>query len=149
MDCLTAEFREAADGKSFRGTIITEGRAAQDRLELFAPGSAVWPHNGIRILNEHRGQTLATAIPERSGDGAIVVTAEATPELRAAVKVKPFMSVEFHALEERMTGAIREVMRAFIEAAALVSDPAYPQTAAELRESGNHRRAILSCLSRS
>jgi len=145
MDCLTAEFREAADGQSFRGTILTEGRAAQDRLELFAPGSAVWPHTGIRILNEHRGRSLATAIPERSADGAIVVTAPATPELREAVKVKPFMSIEFHALEERTTGRIREVMRAFIDAAALVASPAYPQTAAELRTQ-DHRKAIWDLL---
>ncbi|MCY4187526.1 MAG: hypothetical protein OXD30_03480 [Bryobacterales bacterium] len=145
MDTLGCELRESSDGKSFVGTILTEGRAAQDRPELFAPGAAVWPADGIRILADHQGQTLATAIPERRASGEITVTTPATPELREAVKAKPFMSIEFRSLSERRTGSIREVMRGFIDAAALVASPAYPQTSAEVR-GASHRKAIWACL---
>ena len=47
------------------------------------------------------------------------------------------MSVEFHALEEQTTaGGIREIRRAFVPDVALVDDPEYGQTAAELRQRG-------------
>ena len=44
------------------------------------------------------------------------------------------MSVEFHALEERTTaGGVREVLRAFVPDAALVAQPEYDTTVAEIR----------------
>ena len=44
------------------------------------------------------------------------------------------MSVEFHALEERTTaGGVREVLRALVPSAALVADPEYDTTEAEVR----------------
>ncbi len=107
-----------------RGVILTEGRAASGgRAELFAPGSVVWPSDGIGILTEHRAT------------GEIRVEARATDAIRRAVDVagRRYMSVEFHAQEERTTaGGVREVLRAMVDAAALVCSPEYDVTSAEI-----------------
>lgn len=144
MDVLHAELRENGSGQ-FAGVVIAEGRIAADRSELFAPGSVMWPEAGIDILAEHRGKRLATATAERRPNGEIAVTAEATPELRAAVLQKRFMSIEFRALREQRTGSTREVLKAYVDRAALVEVPAYSQTRAEIR-AGSHRMEIWQCL---
>ena len=146
MDTLTIELREA--GGEFVGTVIQEGRASSDRRELFAPGAVAWPASGIRILADHRGAELARAVPVRGADGRIEVRAKATDAIRAAVADgKRYMSVEFHPIRESRTDSgIREITAAMVDAAALVSDPSYAQTRAELR-GGNHRKAIWDCLS--
>lgn len=121
---------------SLRGTMLTEGRAASGgRREVFAPGSVSWPHDGVAILTEHRGRPETRAQVIRRRDGRLTITARATEAIRAAVKAgKRYMSVEFRSLEERTTrGGVREVLRAFVDAAALVSSPEYDTTAAEVR----------------
>ena len=45
------------------------------------------------------------------------------------------MSVEFRSVEERTTaGGVRELLRAVVDAAALVSSPEYDTTTAEVRK---------------
>ena len=132
-DILTipVEVRASEDGPMLRGVILTEGRAASGgRAELFAPGSVVWPSDGIGILTEHRAT------------GEIRVEARATDAIRRAVDVagRRYMSVEFHAQEERTTaGGVREVLRAMVDAAALVCSPEYDVTSAEIRRSRGPR----------
>ncbi len=120
------------------GVILTEGRAASGgRAELFAPGAVDWPAGGIRILAEHRGAELGRAVPTREPNGAIRIETRATDPIRRAVDVdgKRFMSIEFHALEERTTPAgVREVLHALVDAAALTSSPEYDTTTAEVRK---------------
>ena len=122
------------------GVILQEGRAASERVELFAPGSVEWPTEGIAILAEHRGSVESRALPIRERDGRLTIKARATDALRAAVAAgKHHLSVEFHALAEKTTaGGIREIRSALVSAAALVSSPEYTQTAAEVRN--QHRR---------
>ena len=125
------------DGEQLYATLITEGRAASGgRAELFTPGSAEWPTKGVGILTMHRGTVEARAIPDRQPDGRITVVTPATPAIREAVQGgRDRMSVEFHALEERTTkGGVREVLKGFIMRAALVDNPEYDTTAAEVRE---------------
>lgn len=122
-----------------RGVMLTEGRAASGgRAEVFAPGSVTWPHDGVAIRTRHGGGVETRAQVLRGRDGTLSVTARATDAIRAAVKAgKRFMSVEFRALEERTTrGGVREVLRAFVDAAALVSAPEYDTTGAEVRARG-------------
>lgn len=122
---------------TLRGTMIQEGRAASGgRREVFVPESVEWPSEGVGILTEHRGAIEARAHPIRQRDGRITLTARATEAIRQAVENgKRFMSVEFRALDERTTrGGVREVLRAFVDAAALVSAPEYDTTTAEVRE---------------
>lgn len=133
-DRLTFEVRES--GGELHGVILQEGRAASGgRREVFTPGSVSWPSNGVGILTEHRGEVETRAFPNRQADGKITVRAKATDAIREAVQSgKRFMSVEFNAIEERMTaGGVREVLRAMVDRAALVSDPEYDSTSAELR----------------
>ena len=75
-------------------------------------------------------------MPVRESDGRISVRARATDAIREAVEAgRKWMSVEFHAIQERTTaGGVREVLQAFVPAAALVADPEYDVTAAEVRE---------------
>lgn len=133
------EIREAAEGPTLYGTLITEGRAASGgRAEVFAPGSVEWPTEGVGVLLAHRAAPKIRAIPERQPDGRITVQAPATPEIRVAVDGgQRYMSVEFHSLAERTTrGGVREVLRALVPSVALVADPEYDTTSAEVRQRG-------------
>ena len=124
------------------GTMLHEGRAASGgRRELFAPGSVSWPAEGVALLTGHGGGVEVRAHPIRHRDGRITVSALATAAIRAAVEGgRRFMSVEFRALEERTTrGGVREVLRALVDAAALVADPEYDTTEAEVRARGGRR----------
>ena len=118
------------------GVMLTEGRAASGgRAEVFAPGSVQWPSEGVEIAPAHNAASEARAHPVRGSNGELTIRARATEALQAAVAAGArFMSVEFHALEERETaGGIREILRAMVLRAALVSNPEYDSTAAEVR----------------
>ena len=125
-----------------RAVILQEGRAASGgRAEVFAPGSVEYPSAGIAILVEHGGPPETRGHVIRQRDGRLTLTAPATPEIRAAVKAgKRYMSVEFHALGERTTRAgVREITRAYVPSAALVNNPEYDTTSAEIRAKGAPR----------
>ena len=139
---LNIEIREA--GGELHGTILQEGRAASGRrAEVFAPGSVTWPADGVEILAEHYGKAETRAFPHRDALGRIMVRAKATDGIRTAIAAgKRYMSIEFRALEQRVTaGGVREILRAYVESAALVDNPEYDSTAAEVR-SRNRRRRI-------
>ena len=141
---LTVEVRE--EGNELHGVLVQEGRAASGgRSELFAPGSISWPADGVGILTEHRGEPETRAFPHRDALGRINVRAQATAAIKDAIAAgKKFMSVEFRALEERTTKAgVREILSAYVAAAALVASPEYDVTAAEVRERGTRRRLWL------
>ena len=141
---VVTEIRES--GGELHGTILTEGRAASGgRAELFAPGSVSWPSDGIAILTEHRGEPETRAFPHRAQNGEIKIRAKATESIKAAIRDgKKFMSVEFAGLEERTTQAgVREVLKAYVDAAALVREPEYDTTMAELRSKRRRRRIWL------
>ena len=133
------ELREA--GERLEGTILQEGRAGTSRAEVFTPGSMLWSDNGIAIRTEHRGREVARAIPSRHPNGEIRISAKATPAIREAfARGRRFLSVEFHALAEQRTAArVREISRAYVEAAAMTDDPEYVQATAELRQRGRRR----------
>ena len=140
---LIVELR--AEGEHLHGQIVQEGRAASGgRAEVFAPGSVEWPATGVRILDDHGGPELARAFPHRDNLGRIHIRARATEAIRSAIAAgRSKMSVEFRAIEERTTKAgVREVLRAIVDAAALVSNPEYDTTAAELRDQRRQRRRI-------
>ena len=132
---VPVELREADEGPLLRGTVLQEGRAAQGgRAESFAPLSVVWPSSGIALLGEHRGAALAHAVPVREADGSLRIETPATPAILDAYKTRKFFSVEFHAISEVRTKAgVREITRALVDAAAMVSSPEYSQATAEVR----------------
>ena len=140
MSKTTAFFRtelRETDGKPrLHGVLIAEGRAATGgRAEVFAPGSVVWPDEGVQIKIGHGGPAVAMAHPARHPSGEIRISAPATPAMVEAVEAgRDGLSVEFLALKEEQTaGGVREIRRALVDAAALVSWPEYSQARAELR----------------
>ena len=140
------EAEAAGHAPMLRGTMLQEGRAASGgRREVFTPGSVEWPAGGVVVRTEHRGKAEARGLVVRQSDGRLTVTARATSAIREAVKAgKRYMSVEFHSIEERTTaGGVREVLRAFVDGAALVAEPEYDTTSAELRRKRRRRRVWL------
>ena len=130
---VPVELRESG---RLHGVLLTEGRASSDRRELFLMGAVEWPATGVRIRAKHlqdAGSVLA--YPVREG-AEIRVNVNPSVELREAVQSgKRFMSVEFRALTETTTDSgIREIARALLVGAAVVREPSYQQTAAEIRE---------------
>ena len=138
---VNIEIRE--EGGELHGTILQEGRAASGgRAEVFAPGSVSWPADGVAILTEHLGASETRAFPHRDSLGRIKIRARATDAIKSAIETgKRFMSIEFRSLEERKTASgVREILRAFVESAALVRSPEFDSTSAELR--GKRRRRV-------
>ena len=141
-ETIAVEVRQEAS--ELVGVVIAEGRAASGgRREVFAPGAAEWPEEGIDILPEHRGRPELTTVPERAPNGEIRIRASLTDGLRQAFDSgRRWLSVEFVSLEERtVKGGVREIQRALIRGAALVRDPEYDVATAELR--GRRRRTWL------
>ena len=133
---FSVECRAAEDGPVLSGVVLAEGRAATGgRAEVFAPGAVTWPPDGIGIATEHYGRPEVRAVPTRDEGGRIRIEARATPALFAAVQSgKRYLSVEFYALREtRTAGGVREIQRALVDQAALVSNPEYAQATAEIR----------------
>ena len=139
---VPVELRESDGGPMLRGTVLQEGRAAQGgRAESFSPLSVVWPSDGIALLSEHRGAELARAVPTRDADGSLRIETPATQPILEAYETRKFFSVEFHAISEvRTKGGVREITRALVDAAALVSSPEYSQATAEIRD--RNRRKV-------
>ena len=142
----TVEIRESESGPTLHATVLQEGRAARGgRAELFAPGSVVWPADGIEIRTRHLGPAEARAVPVRQPNGEIRISVPASPAMVQAVSEgRDAMSVEFHALREiRTAGGVREIERALVDGASLTDDPEYSQTAAEVRfETEGSRMAV-------
>ena len=139
--CCPVELRETGGGPTLTGTILQEGRASSGgRLESFCPLSVCWPADGVAVLDAHGGAALARAVPTRDVDGSIRIETPATPEILEAFATRRFFSVEFRAISEVLTKAgHREITRALVDAAAMVSSPEYQQAIAELRDRDRRR----------
>ena len=136
------EVRESGGRPKLRGVMLQEGRAASGgRAEVFAPGAVSWPTEGVGILTRHHAEPEVHAQPIRHRDGRLEVIADATAAIRQAVaEGRRYMSVEFHAIRSRVTkGGVREVLEALVPRAALVADPEYDSTAAEVRSRKRRR----------
>ena len=138
--------QEAGREPMLHGVMLTEGRAASGgRAEVFTPGSVQWPSEGVEIAPGHKAKTETKAHPVRHRDGKLSFSARATDKLCQAVESGArYMSVEFIALQERRTqGGVREILSALVKRAALVPNPEYDTTAAELRAKEGRRRVWL------
>ncbi len=131
------EIRESSKGvKRLHAVLIQEGRASTGgRSEVIIPGAITWPDAGISLRAVHRGPAIGVAHPARHPNGEIRIATLATGAVIQAVESgKTGMSIEFTALREKTTkGGIREVQAAYVDAAALVSNPEYEQGRAEIR----------------
>lgn len=138
-----AEIREDLDRQSpgrIVGTMLTTGRVAGDRPEVFAPGGVTWPSGGVALLMEHRGREVMRFTPEVRGaevriDAPLPDTAlgrALADEIRSGKRRG--MSVEFHALRETRTQGVREIERALVDGVIATDNPSYSQTRVEVRD---------------
>ena len=134
---IPVEIRESdGDAPRLHATLIVEGSAARGgRAEVFRLGALDWPSNGVAIRAEHLGAMETRAIPVRQPDGSIRIAARATAGLIAAYESgRRSMSIELRSVREETTAAgIREIQGALLTGAALVPNPEYDGTAAEIR----------------
>ena len=148
---VTLEFREDVqrDGPGrIQGVILPLGRVANDRKEVFTPGSIHWPAEGVKLLAEHRGREVMRFTPvERDGelriDAALPDTAigrEVADDVRSGRRAG--LSIEFHALADAVVQTVREIRSALVTGAAIVQSGAYNQARAEVREKTDHRRVL-------
>ena len=135
---VPCECRASENGPTLYLTALVEGRAARGGLaEVWAPGAACWPSDGIEVRTEHRpqgGPGEARAVPTRDGNN-IHVAVKATDKLRRAVDGgAKYASVEFHSLAEvRTAGGVREIERALLVGVTVTDNPEYRQTRSEIR----------------
>ena len=131
----SVEVRESETGPMLTGVVIQEGRVASERPEVFAPRSLVWAEDGIALRTKHRGVEDSRAIPTREANGEIRIETRASEAIVAAFNEgRRYLSIEFHSLQEsRSKAGVREIQRAFLPGAALVSSPEYSQATAEVR----------------
>ena len=132
---VALETRGINGEKTLFGTLIQEGVPARVRREVFAPFSLQWPSEGINILTEHRGKSVAVAFPKRETDGRLTIAIPATlPVLDAMAVNGDRLSIEFKSLKEyRTQGGIRTIENAFLSAGAFVHQPEY-DTVTEVRK---------------
>ena len=121
------------------GQFLPIGRIASDRREVFTPGAAMFPSDGVKLLISHGGEVIMMFEPIVVEDGYNVeaVLPSSPSGIQAAELVRTgkrsALSVEFRCLEAEIVSQVREVRSALVEAVALVPSPAYEQARAELR----------------
>lgn len=124
------------------GTLITYGKRASDRAEVFAPGALSWPEGGIILNEQHNRQApILRFTPEV--DGAEVRIDAPLPDTQrgrdAATMIRNGtmrgLSIEFRSRAEGRSSGVREIRAAALVGAALVDDPSY-RGELEVRERG-------------
>ena len=128
------------------GTLLTYGKRASDRPEVFADGALRWNDGGVILNVQHdRQQPVMRFKPEVRGKEVVVDAA--LPDTQrgrdAATMIKngtmTGLSIEFRATDEGMRAGVREVRAAELMGAAVVDSPSY-EGALKVRQRGKHRR---------
>ena len=128
------------------GTLLTYGKRASDRPEVFADGALRWDDGGVILNEQHNRQApILRFVP--TVDGREVRIDAPLPDTQrgrdAATMIRngtmTGLSVEFSADDEGMRGGVREVRKAKLLGAAVVDSPSY-EGALEVRQRGQARR---------
>lgn len=145
------EYREDESRQSpgrIVGTLITYGKRALDRPEVFAPGALQWPADGIILNMQHDRQApIMRFTPELAGDELRIDAA--LPDTQrgrdAAVMVRngtfTGLSIEFRSKSEGRSAGVRQIRQAHLSAAALVDSPSHSSTV-EVRARPSTRRRV-------
>ena len=114
------------------GSLITYGKRARDRAEVFEAGALHWPDGGI-ILNEQHNRLapILRFTPELVG-AELRIDAALPDTMRgrdAATMIKngtmTGLSIEFRAEAEGRASGVRMIRRAHLAGAALVDSPSH------------------------
>ena len=145
------EYREDESRQSpgrIVGTLITYGKCARDRAEVFAPGALQWPDGGIILNEQHNRQApIMRFVPEL--DGAELRIDAALPDTQrgrdAATMIRngtfTGLSIEFRSRAEGRSAGVRQIRQAHLSAAALVDSPSHSSTV-EVRARPSARRRV-------
>ena len=133
------------------GTLLTYGKRARDRAEMFAAGALHWPAGGIILNEQHNRQApIMRFVPELVGDevhiDAPLPDTQRGRDARTMIRNGTFtgLSIEFRAEIEGRADGVREIRRAYLGGAALVDSPSH-DTSVEVRGKPAGRR-IKRCL---
>ena len=114
------------------GELVTYGKRAIDRPEMFAAGAFHWPDEGVRLNRAHvRAAPIMRFTPILDGDRLLldarlpdtVAGRDAATEVRDGLL--PELSVEFTAERESREGGLRVIQRARLTGAGLVDAGSY------------------------
>ena len=114
------------------GTLLTYGKRASDRAEVFAAGSLAWEDRGVVLNEQHNRQApIMRFVPVV--DGAEVRIDAALPDTQRgrdmATSIRnntmTGLSIEFCSKEERQRAGMREVVAAQLLGAAVVDQGSY------------------------
>ena len=139
------EFREDESRLSpgrIVGTLLTYGKRARDRPEMFESGALHWPADGV-ILNEqhNRAAPIMRFVPVVSGEevriDAPLPDTQRGRDAATMVRNGTFtgLSIEFRAEQEGRSTGVRSIRRGFLAGAALVDSPSHVSTV-EVRNKG-------------
>ena len=145
------ELRAATDPSEGPGRLVAVlmryGERAQDRPEIFAPGSLAWPDAGV-IMNEQHNRLapIMRVLPE-DRDGSLVIDQRLPNTQRgndAATMIRDGtltgLSAEFRALsEDRLPDGTRRITSGQLVGIGLVDSPSY-RTSVEVRAKAGKRK---------
>lgn len=149
---IPVEYRadESRDGPGrLVGTLLTYGKQAGDRREMFEQDALYWRESGIIIREQHNRQApILKTIPILDGatlriDAPFPATQrgrDAATNLREGVYTG--LSVEFAPEREIRRSGLRVIQRAFLDGAGLVDYPSYTDSVAEVRAENPQRRRV-------
>ena len=117
------------------GNLLTYGKRARDRAEVFEAGALHWPDGGIILNEQHNRQApIMRFVPELVGDELRIDAAlpDTTRGRDAAIMVKngtfTGLSIEFRSEAEGRSAGVRAIRRAHLAGAALVDFPSHVST---------------------
>ena len=161
MDTIRCELRhEDAQGRPGRlvGVLMRYGTVGVRGAERFRPGALRWPDNGIRVDLDHASspalgsaqapimRTVPVADAEAVRIDAELPDTTVARDLAVLMRSDPplysGLSVEFRSLKEHKEAGVRVIDDALLVGAALVSEPAYPNTSVEVRTESNRKRRL-------
>ena len=125
------------------GTLMTYETRASDRPEIFEQDALEWADDGIVVFEMHNPHApIVRVIPFLEGR-ALKINApfpnttrgrDAATNLREGVLKG--LSVEFKAVRQSYRSGVRSISKAMLKGAALVIEPAYTDSLAEVRSEG-------------
>ena len=144
MDEIRCSIRlaEEAEGRPPRlvGVLMPYGERAQDRAEVFEPGSLSWPESGVVLRRQHeRSQPILRFTPVEV-EGRLTVDApipdtvagrDALAEIRSGLFRG--LSVEFRAVRQTIVLGVRRISEAILTAAGLVDEGSFAGAVVEAR----------------
>ncbi len=132
------------------GTLLTYGKRALDRAEVFSPGALRWPDDGIILNEQHNRQApIMRFTPELSGDevriDAALPDTQRGRDAATMIRNGTFtgLSIEFRSQSEGRSAGVRQIRQAHLSAAALVDSPSHSSTVEVQAKPSTRRRPWL------